>query len=109
MFFRRMREKMKIVIAIVVIAMAGGLVWAGVAGLLDGQEASYPTEAATAVATVNGQGISLYALQQTFINRLQQIEQEHGVLPGRSHEAVRFQALDALVGNLIVSQEIANR
>lgn len=108
MFFHKMREKMKVVVIVVVIAMAGGLLWAGGASWLGGR--SKPQEQVQAViATVNGQGISYYDFQQTFINRLQQIEQEQGVLPGRAYEAVKFDALDSLVGSVLLSQEIVER
>ena len=109
MFFHKMREQMKVIIIIVVVAMAGGLLWAGGASLFGGKQNSQPAQAAAPVAVVNGQAISYYDLYHTFINRLQQIEQEQGILPGRSYEAVRFQALESLVGSVIISQEIDNR
>lgn len=109
MFFHKMREQMKVIIIIVVVAMAGGLLWAGGASLFGGRQKAQPAQAAAPVAVVNGQAISYYDLYHTFINRLQQIEQEQGMLPGRSYEAVRFQALESLIGSVILSQEISNR
>lgn len=108
MFFHKMREQMKVVIIVVVAAMVGGMLWAGGSALF-GRKNAQTTQAAAVAATVNGQAISLYDLHQTFISRLQQLEQEKGIIPGRSYEAVRFQALDSLVGSLVISQEIANR
>ena len=108
MFFHKLRSSMKAVIIVVIVAMGGGLLWAGGSALFGGQQA-YPTEAATVVATVNDQGISFYDLHQTFIRQLQQIEQEQGILPGRAYEAVRFQAMDSLVGSVVISQEMNKR
>lgn len=109
MFFHKMREQMKIIIIIVVVAMAGGLLWAGGVSLFGGKNNVQPAQAAAAVCVVNGQAISYYDLYQTFINRLQQIEEEQGLLPGRAYEAVRFQALESLIGSVLISQEIDNR
>lgn len=62
------------------------------------------------VATVNGEGITQYDLHYTFLNNLQRIEQEQGgILPAGSHEAVKFQALQSLIETTIIRQEIANR
>lgn len=107
MFFHKLRDKMKVVVIIVVVAMAGGLLWAGGASLFGGR--GRQEQAQAVIATVNGQGISYYDFQQTFINRLQQIEQEHGVLPGRAYEAVKFDALESLGGSVLLRQEIVER
>lgn len=100
---------MKVVVIIIIVAMAGGLLWAGGSALFGGGRNSQTTQAAAVVATVNGQGISQYDLHQTFINRLQQIEQEQGILPGSAYEEVRFGALESLIGSVVISQEIAER
>lgn len=109
MFFHKMREQMKVVIIVVVVAMAGGLLWAGGASLFGGKQNTQPTQATTPVSIVNGQAISYYDLYQTFISRLQQIEQEQGLIQGRDYEAVRFQALESLIGSVIITQEIESR
>lgn len=106
--FHKMREKMKTVVIIVVVAMAGGLLWAGGAYLFGGRQ-TQSTQAAAVVATVNGQAISSYDLHQVFINQLQQLEQEQGIIPSRSYEVVRFQALDTLIRSIILNQEVAKR
>ena len=62
-----------------------------------------------AVATVNGQAISYYDFHQAFVSQLQRIEQQQGILPGRSYETVKYQTLDLIIGNVLLSQEIANR
>lgn len=106
--FHKMRGKMKLVGIILLVAMAGGGLWAAGSALIGGRQA-YPTEAAAVVATVNGQGISIYDLHQTFIRYWQQIEREQGRLPGRAIETVRYQALDSLVDSVVISQEMAKR
>lgn len=108
MFFQKMRQRTKFIIIIVVVAMAGGLLWAGGVSLFGGRSRQeQPIQAV--VAMVNGQGITYYDLHQNFIQRLQQIEQQQGHLPGSAYEAVRFQALESLVGSVLLSQEIAER
>lgn len=109
MFFHKMREQMKIIIIVVVVAMAGGLLWAGGASLFGGKQNTQPVQAAAPVSVVNGQAISYYDLYQTFISRLQQIEQEQGLIQGRDYEAVRFQALESLIGSVLITQEIESR
>lgn len=99
---------MKIVVIIVIVAMAGGLLWAG-GSLLFGNKNKDQVQAAAVAATVNGQGISHYDLHQAFINRLQQIEQEQGRIPGIAYESVKFSALDDLIANVAIIQEINNR
>ncbi|NMB00189.1 MAG: tetratricopeptide repeat protein [Firmicutes bacterium] len=106
--FQKMRGKMKTVVIIVLVAMFGGVLWAGGSALFGGGQA-VPAEATTVVATVNGQGITLYDLYRTFIRQLQQLEQQQGSVPGRSYEAVRYQALESLVNSVVVSQEMAKR
>ncbi len=107
--FHKMRDKMKLVVLIVIIAMAGGGLWAALSYLFTGRNATYSTEAAAVVATVNGQAIHVYDLNQVFINQLQQIESQQGRLSGRAYEAVRYQALDTLIGSLVLHQEINER
>ena len=99
---------MKVVIIIVIAAMAGGGLWVAGSALFS-RGNTQPAQALAAVATVNGQAISYYDLHQTFISRLQELEQEQGAISGRSYEAVRFQAAESLVGSVVISQEIANR
>ena len=106
--FHRMRDRMKMVVIIVIVAMVGGGVWAALSYFFGGRQVT-STEAAAVVATVNGQAIHLYDLHQVFINQLQQIEAQQGTLPGRAYEAVRYQALDLIVGSLVLNQEIAKR
>lgn len=55
--FRRNRNKTKLVIIIILAAMVGGGLWAAIVSFLGGSQA-IPTEAAVAVAKVNGQAIS---------------------------------------------------
>lgn len=105
--FHKMRDKMKIVVIIVVVAMVGGGLWAALSYFFGGQRAQ--TEAATIVATVNGQAIHSYDLNQVFLNQLRQIEAQQGMLPGRAYESVRYQALDLIVGSLVLNQEITKR
>ncbi len=105
--FRKIRDKMKVVVIIVVVAMLGGGLWAAVSYLFGGTVAQ--TEAAVVVATVNDQAIHSYDLNQVFLNQLRQIEAQEGVIPGRAYESVRYQALDLLVGSLVLNQEIAKR
>ncbi len=107
MFFQKMRQQMKVVIIVVVVAMAGGLLWAGGTSLFGSRRKQQP--ALATVATVNGEGITQYDLHYTFLNNLQRIEQEQGILPAGSHEAVKFQALQSLIETAIIRQEIANR
>ncbi|MCK9525544.1 MAG: peptidylprolyl isomerase [Limnochordia bacterium] len=106
--FHKMRAKMKAVVIIVIVAMAGGGLWAA-ASYFFGDRQQVPAEAAAVVATVNGQAISAWDLYQVFMNQLQQVEAQQGTLPGRAYEAVRYQALDLLVGSLVLNQEIAKR
>jgi len=106
--FHKLRDKMKIVVLIVIIAMVGGGLWAALSYFFSGTS-GVSTEAAAVVATVNGQPIHLYDLHRAFLNQLQQIEAQQGTVPGRSYEAVRYQALDLLVGSLVLNQEIAKR
>ncbi|HBG00432.1 MAG TPA: hypothetical protein DDW87_02495 [Firmicutes bacterium] len=107
--FHKMRDKMKVVVLILIIAMAGGGLWAALSYVFTGRNTTYSTEAAAVVATVNGQAIHLYDLNQVFINQLRQIESQQGTLSGRVYEAVRYQALDSLVGSLVLRQEIQER
>ncbi|HKM42565.1 MAG TPA: peptidylprolyl isomerase [Limnochordia bacterium] len=106
--FYRMRDKMKVVVIIVIVAMVGGGLWAALSYFFGGTQQA-PAEAAAVVATVNGQAVSAWDLYQVFMNQLQQIEAQQGSLPGRAYEAVRYQALDLIVGSLVLNQEIANR
>ena len=103
-----MRDKMKIVVIVVIVAMVGGGLWAALSYVFSGRRGS-PTEAAAVVATVNGQAIHFYDLHQVFINQLQQLESQQGTIPGRAYESVRYQALDLLVGNAVLNQEITKR
>ena len=103
--FHKLRDKMKIVVLIVIIAMVGGGLWAALSYFFSGTS-GVSTEAAAVVATVNGQPIHLYDLHRAFLNQLQQIEAQQGTVPGRSYEAVRYQALDLLVGSLVLNQEM---
>lgn len=107
MFFQKIRRQMKAVLIVVVVAMVGGLLWAGGSSLFGsrgGQQAALAT-----VATVNGQGITQYDLNDTFRRNLQQIEEQQGILPPSSHEAVKYQALQSLIETAIIKQEIAAR
>jgi len=106
--FRKMRNQMKFVIIIVLAAMLGGGLWAAGVSLFGGSQ-SIPAEAALAVAKVNGQTISLYDLYLTHLRFAQQIEQQQGPLTGRMHEALRYQALEALIDSILVHQEIDKR
>ena len=106
--FYKMRDKMKVVVIIVVVAMLGGGLWAALSYFFGGSQ-QVPAEAAAVVATVNGQDVTAWDLYQVFMNQLQQIEAQQGALPGRAYEAVRYQALDLLVGSLVLNQEIASR
>lgn len=108
MMFHKMRDKMKFVIIIVVAAMAGGALWAAGSALLTGRQINQ-AQAAPVVATVNGYSITVYDLYNAYIRFLQQLEQQQGPIPGRAHEAVRFQALEALVDSIVVNQEIEKR
>ena len=107
MFFRKMREQTKVIVIILVIAFAGGLLYAGGVSFFGGRNQQQIAQAA--VATVNGQAISYYDFHQAFISQLQRIEQQQGILPGRSYETVKYQTLDLIIGNVLISQEIANR
>lgn len=106
--FHKMRDKMKIVVFVVLLAMVGGGLWAAVSYFFGGAT-GVSTEAAAVVATVNGQPIHMYDLYRVFINQLQQIEAQQGTLSGRAYEAVRYQALDLLVNSVVISQEISKR
>ncbi len=106
--FHKLRGSMKIVVIIVIVAMAGGGLWAAISYLFGGQQPG-STEAAAVVATVNGQVIHAYDLQQVFLNQLQQLESQQGMIPSRSYEAVRYQALDSIIGSVVLGQEITNR
>ncbi|NMB20263.1 MAG: hypothetical protein GX979_05300 [Firmicutes bacterium] len=106
--FYKMRDKMKLVVIIVVVAMVGGGLWAALSYFFAGRQ-QVPAEAAAVVATVNGQAVTAWDLYQVFMNQLQQIEAQQGTLPGRAYEAVRYQALDLIVGSLVLNQEIASR
>lgn len=105
--FHKMRDKMKIVVIIVIVAMVGGGLYAAFSYFFGSPGAQ--TEAAAVVATVNGQAIHSYDLNQVFLNQLRQIEDQQGVLPGRAYESVRYQALDLIVGSLVLNQEITKR
>lgn len=107
MFFHKMREKMKIVVIFVVVAMAGGLLWAGGASLFGSRKGEQVAMAT--VATVNGEGISQYDLHYAFLNRLWQIEQEQGILSGTYHEMIKFQVLQSLIETALIRQEIEDR
>ncbi|NLJ80303.1 MAG: tetratricopeptide repeat protein [Firmicutes bacterium] len=108
MFFQKMRQRTKFIIIIVVAAMAGGLLWAGGAQLFGGRgKQQQPVEAV--VAMVNGQGITYYDLHQMFIQKLQQIEQQQGRVPGSAYQSIKYQALESLVGSVLLSQEISER
>ncbi len=107
MFFQKMRRQMKVVIIVVVVAMAGGLLWAGGTSLFGSRRREQP--ALATVATVNGEGITQYDLHYTFLNNLQRIEEQQGILPASSHERVKFQALQSLIETAIIRQEIASR
>lgn len=96
---------MKFVIIIVLAAMVGGGLWAAGVSLFGGS-ANVPAEATVAVAKVNGQTISLYDLYLTYLRYAQQIEAQQGPLSDRSHEALRYQALEALVDSVLVNQEL---
>ncbi|MGI6159556.1 peptidylprolyl isomerase [Candidatus Darwinibacter acetoxidans] len=100
-----MRNQMKFVIIIVLAAMVGGGLWAAGVSLFGGS-ANVPAEATVAVAKVNGQTISLYDLYLTYLRYAQQIEAQQGPLSDRSHEALRYQALEALVDSVLVNQEL---
>ena len=106
--FRRNRNKTKLVIIIILAAMVGGGLWAAIVSFLGGSQA-IPTEAAVAVAKVNGQAISLYDLYLTQLRFAQQLEQQQGPLTGRIYEALRYEALEALVDSVLVHQEINKR
>lgn len=108
MFFQKMRNQMKTIVIIVVVAMAGGLLWAG-GSFFFGRKDKDQVQASAMVATVNGEGISQYDLHQAFLTQLQKVEQEQGRLPGIAYEAVKFDALDTLIGNAVIIQEINNR
>lgn len=105
--FRKMRNQMKIVIIIVLAAMLGGGLWAAGVSLFSGQ--NVPAEAALAVAKVNGQTITLYDLYLTHLRFAQELEMQQGPLTERMHEALRYQALQALVDSILVNQEIEKR
>ncbi|NLJ74616.1 MAG: hypothetical protein GX331_06430 [Firmicutes bacterium] len=107
MFFRKMREQTKVIVIIIVIAFVGGLLYTGGVSFFRGRNQQQVVQAA--VATVNGQAISYYDFHQAFISQLQRIEQQQGILPGRSYETLKYQTLDLIIGNVLISQEIANR
>lgn len=100
---------MKAVIIVVIAAMAGGGLWAAGTALFGNRGTQPTTEAAAVVATVNGQAISSYDLYYSFIERLQDLEAEQGAISPRSYQAVRFQALEGLIGSVVIGQEITNR
>ncbi len=106
MVFKKLRDQVKTIGIVVVIAFLGGALYIGGTSFFGGEEAQM---AQAAIATVNGQDISYYQFQQAFINQAQQAEQQHGRLQGTDMEVIRFQALEALVGNVLLTQEISNR
>ncbi len=106
MFSQKMRKQTKVIVYIVAFAMVAGVLYSAGVALFGG---GADQVALAAVATVNGQKITNYELQQVFISQLQQILQQQGQIPGQYYEVVKYQALDALIGQALISQEIKNR
>src|SRR5690554_1373639 len=106
MLFQKMRKQTKFIIYAVCIAMLAGMFYSAAVSLFGG---GGDQVALAAVAKVNGRSISNYELQQVFISQLQQLIQQQGQVPGKYYEVVRYQALDSLIGNSLIYQEIQNR
>lgn len=106
MFFRKLRSQVKIIVVIVAITFVGGMLFVGGSGLFGGDQGQ-PAQAA--IATVNGTPISYYEFQQAYIAQLQQTEQQLGRLSGRLYEAVKYQTLDSLIGQIVLNQELSRR
>src|SRR5690625_3316970 len=106
MFFQKMRKQTKVIIYVVCFAMLAGVLYSGVLALFGG---GGDQVARAAVAKVNGRSITNYELQQVFISQLQQLMQQQGQVPGRYYEVDRYQALDSLIGNSLIYQEIQDR
>jgi len=106
MFSQKMRKQTKVIVYIVAFAMVAGVLYSAGVALFGG---GADQVALAAVATVNGQKITNYELQQVYISQLQQILQQQGQIPGQYYEVVKYQALDALIGQALITQEIKNR
>ncbi len=106
MFFRKLRSQVKVIVVIVAITFVGGMLFVGGSGLF-GNDQGQPAQAA--IATVNGTPISYYEFQQAYIAQLQQTEQQLGRLSGRLYEAIKYQTLDSLVGQIVLNEELNRR
>ncbi len=103
MVFKKLRDQVKTIGVVVVIAFLGGALYIGGSSFFGGEEAQM---AQASIATVNGQDITYYQFQQEFINQAQQAEQQRGRLQGTEMEIIRFQALESLVGSVLLRQEM---
>ncbi len=106
MLFRKLRNQVKHIVVVVVIAFVGGSLYIGGTSFFGGEQTQV---AQTAIATVNGRDISYQQFQQQYVNEVQQREQEDGRLRGTEMESIRYQALESLVGSVLLTQEIENR
>lgn len=107
MLFKKLRAQVKVIVIIVTVTFVGGMLYAGGTSLFGGGAQEQVAQAA--IATVNGHPISYYEFQQNFFAQLQQTEQQQGRVEGTRLEAIRYQTLDALVGHILLTQEIENR
>lgn len=99
MFFQRLRDNMKWIIIVIVLAFgAGGLF----AGFYTGSEQT--GEAAAAIAEVNGQSIPYAQFQQTYINNVQMYSQFFGPVQGTVSEELMYMSLMDLVTSVLVRE-----
>ena len=105
--FSKMRNSTKFLIAILIFGMLGGSILAGgsLLGLWGGQQAS----AQAAIAIVNGEEISYNTFSRALYSLLTNYEQQLGYIDSRTYQLLEMNALEDLIGEIIVRQEVNKR
>lgn len=99
MFFNKLRQQMKGVIILVCVAFALTLLYVGGAGVFTNQQPS-----AEAVASVNGESIDGFELQQAYLAQVNMYRQYGQNVSRVQEEAVRFSTLRQMIDYEIMRQ-----
>ncbi len=93
----------KPLIIIICVTFLGGALYIGGMSFFGGDDAY------AAVATVNGEPISAYALFNAYYQDVEYYQSAYGQLDSRMLEDIRYNAYDMLVYNSLITQELAKR
>lgn len=101
---KKFRSLAKPLVIFICVSFIAGALYIGGTSFFGGGSDVYAS-----VATVNGRPISLYDLQNVYLQELQYYQMMYGQLNNSMLEGIRYNAYERLVENTLIEEEIANR